>query len=94
MNSSSLHLTENLMHPFQQGGILLFFGLWCFCLISKCSYFLNNFRHYFHAKVFKVPLTILFNNIRLCLLQLLVKVTAMSVTYLLRFQSYFLIMNF
>ena len=43
---SFLHPTENLMQcPFQQAGILLFFGLWCFCVISKRSYVLNNFRN-------------------------------------------------
>ena len=40
---SFLHPTENLIQcPFQQAGLLLFFGLCCFCLNSKCSYFLNN----------------------------------------------------
>ena len=39
-----LHPTENLIQcPFQQAGIL-FFGSWCFCIISKRSYVLNNFR--------------------------------------------------
>ena len=48
-----LHPTENLIQcPFQQAGIL-FFGSWCFCIISKRSYVLNNFRNYFHAKAFK-----------------------------------------
>ena len=79
---SFLHPTENVMRPFQHAGILLFFGLWCFCLISKCSHVLNNFGHYFHAKAFQIPLTILFSNFWLCLLKLLVKVTAMSVKYL------------
>ena len=45
---SFLHPTENLM----QAGVLLFIELWCFYLISKCSYVLNNFRHYLHAKAF------------------------------------------
>ena len=88
---SFLHLTGNLIQcPFQQAGALLFFGLWCFCLISKDSYVLNNFRHYFHAKAFKVPPTILFNNCWSCLLKLLVKVTSISVKYLSRFLPYFL----
>ena len=66
-----LHPTENLIQcPFQQAGIL-FFGSWCFCIISKRSYVLNNFRNYFHAKAFQKPLTILFNNFFLCLLRLL-----------------------
>ena len=66
-----LHPTKNLIqYSFQQFGIL-FFGLWCFCIISKCSYVLINFRNYFHAKVFQEPLTILFNNFYLCLLRLL-----------------------
>ena len=90
-----LYRTENLIQcPFRQAGVLLFFGLWCFCLISKCSYVLNNFRHYFHTKAFKIPLTIRFNNFWLCLLKLLVKVTAMSVKYLLRLLQYFLIISF
>ena len=92
---SSLHPTENLIQClFQQAGILLFFGLCCFCLISKCSYVLNNFQNYFHAKAFKIPLTILFNNFWLCLLKLLVKVTAMSVKYILRFLQCSLIISF
>ena len=66
-----LHPTENLIqYAFQQSGIL-FFGSWCFCIISKRSYVLNNFRNYFHAKAFQKPLTILFNNFFLCLLRLL-----------------------
>ena len=66
-----LHPTENLIQgPFQRAGIL-FFGLWCFCIISKRSYVLNNFRNYFHAKAFQKPLTILFNNFWLCLLRFL-----------------------
>ena len=66
-----LQPTENLIQcPFQQAGIL-FFGSWCFCIISKRSYVLNNFRNYFHAKAFQKPLTILFNNFFLCLLRLL-----------------------
>ena len=74
-----LQPTENLIQcPFQQAGIL-FFGLWCFCIISKCSYVLNNFCNYFHAKAFQRPLTILFNNCWLCLL---------------RFLPYFLIISF
>ena len=74
-----LQSTENLIQcPFQQTGIL-FFGLWCFCIISKCSYVLNNFWKYFHAKAFQKPLTILFNNFWLCLL---------------RFLPYFLIISF
>ena len=90
-----LYRTENLIQcPFRQAGVLLFFGWWCFCLISKCSYVLNNFRHYFHTKAFKIPLTIRFNNFWLCLLKLLVKVTAMSVKYLLRLLQYFLIISF
>ena len=69
---SFLHPTENLIQcRFQQAGILLFFGLWCFCIISKLSYVLNNFRNYFHAKALQKPLTILFNNFWLCLLRLL-----------------------
>ena len=40
-----LHPTENLIKcPFQQAGIL-FLGSWCFCIIAKCSYVLNNFRN-------------------------------------------------
>ena len=74
-----LHPTENLIQcPFQQAGIL-FFGLWCFCIISKRSYVLNNFRNYFHAKAFQKPLTIVFNNFWLCVL---------------RFLPYFLIIRF
>ena len=66
-----LHSTENLIQcPFQQIGILSF-GLWCFCIISKRSYVLNNLRDYFHAKAFQKPLTILFNNFWLCLLRCL-----------------------
>ena len=77
---SFLHPTENLIQcRFQQAGILLFFGLWCFCIISKLSYVLNNFRNYFHAKALQKPLTILFNNFWLCLL---------------RFLPYFLIISF
>ena len=87
---SFLHPTENLIQcPFQQAGILLFFGLWCFILISKCIYVLNNFRNYFHAKAFKIPLRIIFNNFWECLLKLLVKVTAMSVKHLSRFLRFF-----
>ena len=64
-----LYPTENLIQlPFQQAGIL-FFGSWCFCIISKRSYFLNNFRNYFHAKSFQKPFTILFNSFFLCLLR-------------------------
>ena len=64
-----LHPTENLIQcPFQQAGIL-FFGSWCFCIISKRSYVLNNFRNYFHAKSFQKTFTILFNNFFLCLLR-------------------------
>ena len=64
-----LHPTEHLIQwPFQQVGIL-FFGSWCFCIISKCSYVLNNFQNYFHAKSFQKPFTILFNNFFLCLLR-------------------------
>ena len=37
---------------------------------------------------------VIFNNFWLCLLKLLVKVTAMSVKYLLRFLSHFLTINF
>ena len=45
--------TENLIQcTFQQAGIL-FFGLWCFCIISKRSYVLNNFRNFFHTKAFQ-----------------------------------------
>ena len=74
-----LHPTENLIQcPFQQTEIL-FFGSWCFCIISKRSYVLNNFRNYFHAKAFQKPLTILFNNFFLCLV---------------RFLPYFLIISF
>ena len=74
-----LQPTENLIQcPFQWAGIL-FFGLWCFCIISKRSYVLNNFRNYFHAKAFQKPLTIFFNNFWLCLL---------------RFLPYFLIISF
>ena len=74
-----MHPTENLIQcPFQRAGIL-FFGSWCFCIISKRSYVLNNFRNYFRAKVFQKPLTILFKNFFLCLL---------------RFLSYFLIISF
>ena len=92
---SFLHHTENLVQcPFQQAGIPLFFRFCCFCLISKCSCVLNNFRDYFHAKDFKIPLTIPFNSFCLCLLKLLVKDTAMSVKYLLRFLPYFLIISF
>ena len=66
-----LHPTENLIQcPFQQAEIL-FFGSWCFCIISKRSYVLNNFRNYLHVKAFQKPLTILFNNLFLCLLRLL-----------------------
>ena len=90
-----LHPNENLIQcPFQQAGTLLFFGLCCFCLISKCSYVLNNFRNCFHAKAFKTPLTTFFNNFWLCLLKLLVKATAMSVKYILRILPYFLIISF
>ena len=65
-----LHLTENLIQcPFQQAAIF-FFGSWCFCIISKRSYVLNNFWNYFHAKSFQRPLMILF-NIFLCLLKFL-----------------------
>ena len=74
-----LHPTENLIQwPFQQAGIL-FFGSWCFCIISKRSYVLNNFRNYFHAKSFQKPFTILFKNFFL---------------YLLRRLPYFLIISF
>ena len=66
-----LHPTENLVQcPFQQAGIL-FFESGCFCIISKGSYVLNDFRNYFHAKAFQKPPTILFNNFFLCLLRLL-----------------------
>ena len=66
-----LHPTENLVQcPFQQAGIL-FFESGCFCIISKGSYVLNDFRNYFHAKAFQKPLTILFNNFFLCFLRLL-----------------------
>lgn len=54
-------------------------------LISKCSCVLNNFRHCFHARTFKILLTILFNKCWLCLSNLLVKVTIIYVKYLLRF---------
>ena len=74
-----LHPTEILIQcPFRQAWIL-FFGSWCFCIISKRSYVLNNFRNYFHAKSFQKPFTILFNNFLLCLLRRL---------------PYFLIMSF
>ena len=57
-----LQPTENLIQcPFQQAGIL-FFGSWCFCIISKRSYVLNNCRNYFRAKVFQKLLPIHFNN--------------------------------
>ena len=46
-----------------------------------------------HAKAFKIPLTIIFNNFWFCLLKLSVKVTAMSVKYLLRFLLYFLFVS-
>ena len=62
-------------------------------LISKCSCVLNNFRHCFHAKTFKILLTILFNKCWLCLSNLLVKVTAIYVKYLLRFLPYFFIIS-
>ena len=66
-----LHTTENVIQcPFQQAGIL-FFGLWCFCIIWKGGYALNNFCNYFHAKIFQKPLTILFSNFWLCLLSFL-----------------------
>ena len=89
----------NIFYPlirsyYRQVDILLFFGLWCFSLISKCRYVLNNFSNYFHAKAFKIPLTVLFTNFWLCLLKLLVKVTGMSVKYLLMFLPYFLIISF
>ena len=74
-----LHPTENLIQwTFQQAGIL-FFGSCYFCIISKRSYALNNFRNYSHAKSFQKPFTILFNNFFLCLLRRL---------------SYFLIISF
>ena len=58
-----LHPTENLIQcPFQQAEIL-FLGSWCFCIISKRSYVLNNIRNYFHAKAFQKPHTILFKKI-------------------------------
>ena len=68
-------LTVNFLHPagnfiqcpFQQAGILLS-GSQCFCIISRRSYFLNNFRNYLHAKTFQKPLATLFNNFFLCLL--------------------------
>ena len=92
---SFLHTTENLIKClFQDAGILLFYGLWCFCLTSKCSYFLNIFRNYFHAKAFKIFLTMLFNHFWSCLLKLLVKIIATSVKYFLRCLPYFLIINF
>ena len=69
------------------------FGIRPFALLPT-SYVLDNFRHYFHAKAFKIPLTILFNNFWLCLLKLLVKATAISVKYLLRFLPYFLFISF
>ena len=50
---------------------VLFFGSWCFCIISKRSYVLNNFRNYFYAKAFQKPLTTLSNNLFSCLLRLL-----------------------
>ena len=88
------HSSENpKQFPFQQAGVILFFGLWCSCLISKCSYIINNFRYYFHAKAFKMPLSILFNKFWLCLMKLLVKFTAMFVKYLLRLLSYFTIIS-
>ena len=90
-----LHPTENSMQcPFQQAGVLFFFGFWWFCLITKCSYVLHNFRHYFHAKAFKLLHTALFNKFRLFLLKSLVKVKAVSLKYLLRFLSNFLIISF
>ena len=50
---SFLHPTENLIQcPFQQAGVLLFFRLSYFCLISNCRYVLINFRHDFHPKAF------------------------------------------
>ena len=77
---SFLHPTKNLIQcPSQQAEILLFFGLWCFCIISKRIYVLNNFRNYSHPAAFQKPLTILFNNFWLCLL---------------RFLPYFLIISF
>ena len=66
-----LHPTKNLIQCcFQRAGTL-FFGLWCFCIISKRIYVLNNFQNYFHAKAFQTPLTILFNDFWLCLLKFL-----------------------
>ena len=73
-----LHPTENLIQcPLHQAGIL-FFGSWCFCIISKRSYVLNNFRKYFHANAIQKPLTILFNNFFLCFLKFLLYFVIMS----------------
>ena len=54
----------------------------------------NKFRNYFYAKAFKIPLTILFNKFWLCLLKLLVKVTAMYIKHILRLLPYSLIISF
>ena len=92
---SFLHPIENSkQYTFHQAGLRLFFGLWCSCLIFKCSCVINNFRCYYYAKAFKIPLTILSNKFWLCLLKVLAKVTAMSLEYLLRFLQYFLIISF
>lgn len=94
---SFLHLTENLIQQtFGQIGVLLFFAFWCFFLISKCSYVLHSFWHYFHAKAFKSPLTIFCDNFWLFqskLVSIICDIIAKSVKYLLRFHPYFLIIS-
>ena len=71
----TMYLTVNFLHPTR----ILFFGSWCFCIISKRSYILNNFRNYFHAKAIQKPLMIIFHNFFSCHL---------------RFLPYFLIVSF
>ena len=44
-----LHPTENLIQCLFQQAWILFFASWCFFIISKRSYVLNNFRNYFHG---------------------------------------------
>ena len=87
--------TENYYSAFfNKLGSLISLDFGAFYLILKCSCILNNFRNYSRAKALETPHMILFNNFWLCLLKLLVKVIAMSVTFLLRFLRYFLIISF
>ena len=53
LNVHFLHPTENLIQCLFQQAAMLFFGSCCFCIISKHSYVLNNFRKYFYAKAFQ-----------------------------------------